>query len=226
MAKEPMQRYRQPIIFAQSYHQIVAPGEPYSPLIALPATSVQMQSFSQTSASLKPVKVKRKWALLSRRRLVTLLAIGGGVVVVGGTTIAGTKLLQGNSPSGGTGAAGTNKTLPATSGSIQDKVGGPGTTLIQSMKVSVNNAVTFPIANQSNPGVLIHLPNNRFVAFDTTCTHEGCSVMYDPQDSLLKCPCHDAIFDPAQNAAVVQGPAQTPLAPIKITVNADGTITV
>ncbi len=111
MAKEPMQRYRQPIVFAQSYHQIIAPGEPYSPLITPPPTTpVQIQSFSQTSASLKPVKIKRKWALLSRRRLVTLLAIGGGVMVVGGTTIAGIELLQGNSMTNGMGAPDTHKT--------------------------------------------------------------------------------------------------------------------
>ncbi len=227
MAKEPMQRYRQPIMFAQSYHQIVAPGALYSPLIApLPVTPAPIQSFAQTSASLKPVKARRKWALLSRRRLVTLLTIGGGAVVVGGTTIAGSKLLQRNSATGGTNALNANKSLSTTSAATKDKAAGNGTISIQSKKLSVNSAITFPIANQSNPGMLIHLPNNKFVAFDTTCTHEGCPVKYDPQDSLLKCPCHDAVFDPAKNAAVVLGPAQTPLAPIKITVNANGTITI
>jgi serine/threonine protein kinase len=226
MAKEPMQRYRQPIIFAQSYSHIVAPGGAYFPLIApSPAMPVQIQAFAQTPASLKPATSKRKWTLLSRRRLVTLLAIGGGVVVVGGGTIAGAVLLRGNSTAGGTRTSNTNQTLPAASASLHNKAAGSSTTLVQSAEVPINSAKTFPIANQSNPGVLIHLPNNTFVAFDTTCTHEGCSVKYDTQDSLLKCPCHGAVFNPTQNAAVVQGPARTPLAPIKITVNADGTIT-
>ncbi|MBA2391782.1 MAG: protein kinase [Ktedonobacteraceae bacterium] len=224
MAKEPMQRYRQPVAFAQAYHQIVAPDEPYSPInTVLPVTPFPMQSLNQTSSSLKLVKLKRKRVHMSRRRLVILLAAGGGLVTVGG--IAGVKIVQNNSPVGGKGAPNTQQTLPAAPAPAKGKPGGNGSVLAHRADLPLNSARTFPIANQHNPGVIIHLPDNKFVAFDTTCTHAGCSVHYDVQDSLLKCPCHDAAFNPARNAAVVQGPAQTPLASIKITVLADGTIT-
>lgn len=226
MAKEPMQRYRQPITLAQAYHQIVTLDEPYSPLIApSPVTPVQLQSFAQTSASLKPLKIGLKGAPMSRRRLLTLFAAGGGIVVAGGGALVSIKLLNRSSVAGGTGIPDTVKTRSATPTPVKSNVGGHGNVLVHSTDVPINSAKTFPIANQNNPGVIIHLPNNKFVAFDTTCTHAGCPVKYDPQDSLLKCPCHGAVFNPAQNAAVVQGPAQTPLAPIKITVYADGTIT-
>ena len=232
MAKEPMQRYRQPTAFAQAYHQIVAPNEPYSPLIvSQPVAAVRPQPLPLVSAPVKRLKNDRGQKM-SRRNVVTLLAAGGGVVVVGGAAIMGMKLMN-NGSTAGTATAGaanttttanTTNTQPATTGNAKSPVTG-GNVLARSTDIPVNSAKTFPIANQRNPGVLIHLPDNKFVAFDSTCTHAGCAVTYSPQDSLLKCPCHDAVFDPAKGAAVVQGPAPTPLAPVKITVNADGTIT-
>ncbi len=205
MAREPMQRYRQPIAFAQAYHKIIAPNEPYSLLIAPPP-----------DARVQPPVNKKN--MVSRRGLFSLLA--GGVVIVGGAALLSVKILQRDATPGAT------STATVSSNPVKTDTGGAGgRTIGRTSAIAVNSATTFPIANQKNPGVLIHLRDNKFVAFDSTCTHAGCSVSYDPQDSLLKCPCHDAFFDPAKGAAVVQGPAPTPLAPIKISVHADGTIT-
>ena len=76
-----------------------------------------------------------------------------------------------------------------------------------------------------DPGIIVQLADGSFVAFDAVCTHEGCTVGWDQQDGVILCPCHDAAFDPAHDAAVIQGPARTPLGKLPIVVDeAAGTI--
>ena len=97
--------------------------------------------------------------------------------------------------------------------------------IAQVSQVPANSASNFTLPSNGDPGVLVHLDNGKFVAYDAACTHAGCPVSYDPGSKLLLCPCHGAAFDPAKDAAVVQGPAQTPLTSVPINVdNASGTI--
>jgi thiosulfate dehydrogenase [quinone] large subunit len=70
-----------------------------------------------------------------------------------------------------------------------------------------------------DPGVIVQLADGSFVAFDAVCTHAGCTVEWDRRDRLLFCPCHDAIFDAEHGAAVLDGPAPTPLASLPIVVD-------
>ena len=76
-----------------------------------------------------------------------------------------------------------------------------------------------------DPAIVVQLADGSFVAYDTICTHAGCTVEWDAPDGVLLCPCHEAAFDPAHGAAVLQGPARRPLASIPIVVDrAAGTI--
>lgn len=98
-------------------------------------------------------------------------------------------------------------------------------TVIGSTKLPINSSKDFINPADGNNSLLIHLPNGNFVACERACTHEGVPVYYDNGTQQLVCPAHNAIFDPANNFSVVQGPAQTPLPGVSIRVNADGTIT-
>lgn len=111
---------------------------------------------------------------------------------------------------------------PITSGTS----GGSSNVIAQVSAVARNAATTFTIPSTHHPGVLIHLPSDQFVAYDAICTHAGCRVDYDPTSQHLVCPCHGAIYDPAQEAAVLSGPTHIPLTVVSIQVDsATGGIT-
>jgi thiosulfate dehydrogenase [quinone] large subunit len=103
---------------------------------------------------------------------------------------------------------------------------GSGGVIAQVSAVARNTSTPFTIRSTGDPGLLIHLPNDQFVAYDATCTHLGCPVTYDPTSHHLVCPCHGATYDPAQQAAVLAGPTTIPLTALAIHIDsATGAIT-
>ncbi len=101
-----------------------------------------------------------------------------------------------------------------------------GPVVARMSQLASGRAVTFDDPISGDPGVLIKLRDGTIVAFDTVCTHAGCTVEYDHRSGYLICPCHGAAFDPAQQAQVIAGPTDQPLAPIPIQIDtASGRIT-
>ena len=58
-------------------------------------------------------------------------------------------------------------------------------------------------------------------AFDAVCTHEGCPLGWNPEQRLIRCPCHGGAYD--TTGKVVDGPPPTPLHRLEASV-ADGMI--
>ena len=83
-------------------------------------------------------------------------------------------------------------------------------------EVPVDGRKLFTAADGS-PAILFRTKAGVF-AYSRVCTHQGCSVNYDAQSNTLLCPCHGAQFDQDKNGAVLNGPATTPIASIKVAI--------
>jgi serine/threonine protein kinase/Rieske Fe-S protein len=176
-----------------------------------------------------PVTKKRR--KVSRRGVVAFL-VTGGVVAAGTAGVINLNYLQRllgltsqslNAQMNATTLGARQNTQPTQppNAPTQNKNG----TVIGNTKQNANSAVSFANPANDTPGLLVRLANSTFVAYERACTHVGVLVNYDPATKMLVCPAHGAIFDPAKGGAVVQGPAQLPLAKIGIQVQADGMVT-
>ncbi len=226
LANEPTAGYQSLNALVDAYYRVITPEA--SPASALYPSQVseQQSTLEQEVGSQERETGTTNAPILSepfqRRQLaVALGAIGAGVIVVGGGFLIfrSQHKSQATQESASISTSGQQTTTPQQPANNR-------TVIAHTADLPVNQASTFSVPNSTNPGILIHLPDNRFVAFDSTCTHQGCKVSYSTKSKQLECPCHGAVFDPTRNAAVVGGPAPSPLASIAIHVNADGTITV
>ena len=136
----------------------------------------------------------------------------------GGGAVARTTGPAGDAtPSPPTGSAPATTAAPSASSA-------PGTSIGSLNQLQSQGSLAYQDPHSGDPAVVVDLGNNKVVAVDAVCTHAGCTVQYDQSQKLLYCPCHGAVFDPAHQAEVLQGPAPTPLSPLQVTVASDGTI--
>ena len=192
--------------------------------------NLQQRNVKQQSARQRQQSAAQK-AREMRRSFLQGSLLGGGIIFGLGAMILAYRTLfssddTSTSTSGSTGSS-SNGATGATTPAPAATQGSSSTTAIAQVKsVAVNDSVAFTIPSSGDPGLLVHLNNGQFVAYDALCTHAGCQVEYDPSQQLIVCPCHGAEFDPAKAAAVVNGPAPTPLSSVTIHVDsATGAIT-
>ena len=99
----------------------------------------------------------------------------------------------------------------------KDQAGAATTNIIKSSKLKVGATHNFTTAKQGIPAILFRTKTGVF-AYSTICTHQGCTVIYNKSKKSLVCPCHGAQFDPLKGAKPITGPAETPLAAIKVAI--------
>jgi len=111
---------------------------------------------------------------------------------------------RGRQPAQGTSKLGASASPGAT---------GAGTVIAAAASVPIGSAKKFT-APDGATAYLLHPTTNTFVAFNATCTHQGCPISYVGPG--FQCPCHRSAFD--QNGRVTTGPANTPLLRIPVKV--------
>ena len=106
--------------------------------------------------------------------------------------------------------------------SLRDLDEGSPQAIVDLDQVPEGEAHLFRYPGGDDPAVLIHLPGGALVAYSQKCTHLGCVVFYEPEETELVCPCHEGIFE-ASTGDPIAGPPERALPAIDIEVR-DGTV--
>ena len=153
---------------------------------------------------------------VSREKFIRLAAaLGVGAATASVAACGGASGGSGGNSGNGSGdgaAVGQNTPAASAGGSEEAAAGTGGKAIAAEGDVAPGGAVKFK--DRGRDAVLVHLDGGEFVAYSAVCTHAGCTVAY--KNAQLACPCHGSVFDPANGAEVVSGPAQIPLPEIPI----------
>ncbi len=76
----------------------------------------------------------------------------------------------------------------------------------EAAKLEQNHFVIVPVSGQR---VIVFQSEDQLFALSAKCTHEGCTVTFQPGQSVIWCPCHDGRFD--LTGRVLSGPPPQPL---------------
>jgi Rieske Fe-S protein len=91
----------------------------------------------------------------------------------------------------------------------------PGSVLAKVSDIAVGSGA---LVNSGTTGQLLVCQPSQgmFTAYNPTCTHLA-NTVDPPQNNVITCPAHGSQFNPA-NGDVERGPAETPLASVKVKV--------
>lgn len=106
--------------------------------------------------------------------------------------------------------------------SLRDLDSGQPTALIGLDELAEGTAHLFRYPGPDDPAILIRLAGGALVAYSQKCTHLGCVVFYEPEETELVCPCHEGIFD-LSTGDPIAGPPERALPAIELEVR-DNTI--
>lgn len=136
---------------------------------------------------------------MKRRELVQKIMLGGATIFIMPSVITSCE----KDPAGG-----NNNNPPPPGSKITLDLTNPSYASLKNAGSSVNVQ-----------GVIVANTGSGYVALDSTCTHNGCTVGYSSSAKNFPCPCHGSVF--SLTGAVVNGPATTALKSYPVSLSGD-----
>ena len=90
-----------------------------------------------------------------------------------------------------------------------------GTRLASINDIAIGTALTVAYPTEHDPCILVRTGERTFVAYSQKCTHLSCAVIPQIPDGVIRCPCHDGLFDLATGRPLA-GPPRRPLSRVTI----------
>jgi nitrite reductase/ring-hydroxylating ferredoxin subunit len=87
-------------------------------------------------------------------------------------------------------------------------------------EVPVGTTHTFAYPTEHDPCILVRSGERTFVAYSQKCTHLSCAVVPRVEDGVIRCPCHEGIFDLASGRPIA-GPPRRPLSIVRLQIRGD-----
>ena len=81
--------------------------------------------------------------------------------------------------------------------------------------VPVGTSRTFAYPTEHDPCVLTRVDERTFVAYSQKCTHLSCAVVPSMRDGVIRCPCHEGVFDLGTGRPIA-GPPRRPLSIVRL----------
>jgi nitrite reductase/ring-hydroxylating ferredoxin subunit len=81
--------------------------------------------------------------------------------------------------------------------------------------IPVGTARTFAYPTEHDPCILIRSGEQRFIAYSQKCTHLSCAVVPDVEHGVIRCPCHEGLFD-LESGRPLAGPPRRPLSIVRL----------
>ncbi len=87
--------------------------------------------------------------------------------------------------------------------------------------IGVGESRSFIIPGKKEPGIMVRLSEDHYVAYGQKCTHLQCPVLWNKEANKLICPCHNGAFA-VEDGHVLYGPPERPLPQLELAVKNDG----